>query len=108
VQALDDHKLRARLNGKHARFRYWLTMVLTAPVPQEADKFYAQPGSTRSRASPKKNLSRSYWPVGTGPYMLTEYQENRRRVLECNPKFGSKEHPCEGEATDRPAARRLR
>ncbi len=97
VQALDDHTLRVRLNGKYPQFKYWLTMVFTAPVPWEADKFYAQPGFT------EKNLSLNYWPVGTGPYMLTEYQENRRHVLERNPNFGGETYPCEGEAADRAA-----
>ena len=72
-------------------------MVFTAPMPWEADKFYAQPGFT------EKNLSLNYWPVGTGPYMLTEYQENRRHVLERNPNFGGETYPCEGEAADRAA-----
>ncbi len=97
VQALDDHTLRVRLNGKYPQFKYWLTMVFTAPVPWEADKFYAQPGFN------EKNLSLNYWPVGTGPYMLTEYQENRRHVLERNPNFGGETYPCEGEAADRAA-----
>ena len=50
-------------------------------MPWEADAFYAQPGFAG------KNLSLNFWPVGTGPYMLVEYQENRRHVLERNPNF---------------------
>ena len=94
VKALDDHTLRVRLNGKYPQFKYWLTMVFTAPVAWEADKFYAQPGFA------EKNLSLNYWPVGTGPYMLVEYQENRRHVLERNPNFNGETYPCEGEAAD--------
>ena len=56
-------------------------MTFFAPVPWEADKFYAQPGMA------ERNLTLNYWPVGTGPYMLTEYQENRRHVLERNPEL---------------------
>jgi ABC-type transport system substrate-binding protein len=97
VQALDDYTLRVRLNGKYPQFKYWLTMVFTAPVPWEADKFYAQPGFA------EKNLSLNYWPVGTGPYMLVEYEENRRHVLQRNPNFAGETYPCEGEPADRAA-----
>ncbi len=70
-------------------------MTFFSPVPWEADKFYAQPGMAES------NLSINYWPVGTGPYMLTEYQENRRHVLSRNPNFRGEPYPCEGETGDK-------
>ena len=92
--ALDDHTLRIRLNGKYPQFKYWLQMSFFAPVPWEADAFYAQAGMAA------KNLSTNYWPVGTGPYMLVEYQENRRHVLARNPNFRGEPYPCEGEAAD--------
>ncbi|MEP6609048.1 MAG: ABC transporter substrate-binding protein [Burkholderiaceae bacterium] len=92
--ALDDYTLRIRLIGKYPQFKYWLTMTFFAPVPWEADKFYSQPGMVEN------NLGLNYWPVGTGPYMATEYQENRRHVLERNPNFRGETYPCEGEAAD--------
>ena len=49
----------------------------------------------------EKNLTLNYWPVGTGPYMLTDYVENRRHVLERNPNFRGEPYPCEGEPGDR-------
>ncbi|HEU0202713.1 MAG TPA: ABC transporter substrate-binding protein [Burkholderiaceae bacterium] len=97
AEALDDHTLRIRLNGKYPQFKYWLQMTFFAPIPWEAEKFYAQPGMA------EKNLSLNYWPVGTGPYMLVEYQENRRHVLTRNPNFRGEPYPCEGEATDQAA-----
>ncbi len=97
AEALDDHTLRIRLNGKYPQFKYWLQMTFFAPVPWEADKFYAQPGMA------EKNLSLNYWPVGTGPFMLGEYQENRRHVLARNPNFRGERYPCEGEPEDRAA-----
>jgi len=97
VQALDDYTLRIRLKGKYPQFKYWLSMPFFAPVPWEADAFYAQPGFAG------KNLSLNFWPVGTGPYMLVEYQENRRHVLERNPNFAGDLYPCEGEDTDKAA-----
>ncbi|HKO69061.1 MAG TPA: ABC transporter substrate-binding protein [Burkholderiaceae bacterium] len=97
AQALDDYTLRIRLKGKYPQFKYWLSMPFFAPVPWEADAFYAQPGFAA------KNLSLNFWPVGTGPYMLVEYQENRRHVLERNPNFAGDRYPCEGEEADKAA-----
>jgi ABC-type transport system substrate-binding protein len=92
--ALDSHTLRIRVNGKYPQFKYWLAMTFFAPVPWEAEKFYSQPGMA------EKNLTLNYWPVGTGPYMLTEFVENRRHVMERNPHFRGEPYPCEGEPGD--------
>jgi ABC-type transport system substrate-binding protein len=95
AEALDRHTLRIRVIGKYPQFKYWLAMTFFAPIPWEAEKFYAQPGMA------ERNLTLNYWPVGTGPYMLTEYVENRRHVLERNPNFHGERYPCEGEPGDR-------
>ena len=97
AEALDDYTLRIRLNGKYPQFKYWLQMTFFSPVPWEADAFYSQPGMA------EKNLSLNYWPVGTGPFMLVEYQENRRHVLARNPNFHGETYPCEGTEEDRKA-----
>jgi ABC-type transport system substrate-binding protein len=97
AEAVDDYTLRVRLNGKYPQFKYWLQMTFFSPVPWEADAFYAQPGMVEN------NLSLNYWPVGTGPYMLVEYKENRRHVLARNPNFRGEPYPCEGEERDRAA-----
>jgi ABC-type transport system substrate-binding protein len=95
--ALDDHTLRIRIRGKYPQFRYWLTMTFFSPVPWEADAFYANPGFVAN------NLSLNRWPVGTGPFMLTEFLENRRHVLSRNPSFRGEPYPCDGEEADRAA-----
>ncbi len=95
AEAIDPHTLRIRVIGKYPQFKYWLAMTFFAPIPWEAEKFYAQPGMA------EKNLTLNYWPVGTGPYMLTEYLENRRHVLERNPNFHGEVYPCEGEPGDK-------
>ena len=94
VEAVDSHTLRIRVIGKYPQFRYWLAMTFTAPIPWEADRFYAQPGMA------EHGLSLNTWPVGTGPYMMTESIINRRHVLERNPNFRGEPYPCEGEAGD--------
>jgi ABC-type transport system substrate-binding protein len=95
AEALDKHTLRIRVKGKYPQFKYWLAMTFFSPVPWEAEAFYAQPGMA------EKNLTLNYWPVGTGPYMLTEYVENRRHVLERNPNYRGEKYPCEGEPGDK-------
>jgi ABC-type transport system substrate-binding protein len=64
-------------------------------MPWEAEAFYAQPGMAA------KNLTLNYWPVGTGPYMLTDYVENRRHELQRNPNYRGEPYPCEGAPGDR-------
>ncbi|MDH4480659.1 MAG: ABC transporter substrate-binding protein [Rhodoferax sp.] len=94
VSAPDKYTLRIRVKGKYPQFNYWLAMTFFSPVPWEAEKFYAQRGMAQ------RNLSLNYWPVGTGPFMLTEFTENRRHVLHRNPNFRGEPYPCEGEAGD--------
>ncbi|MBL0208291.1 MAG: ABC transporter substrate-binding protein [Propionivibrio sp.] len=94
VTRVDRHTLRIKLRGKYPQFLYWLAMPFFAPVPREVDRFYAQPGMA------EKNLTLDWYPVGTGPYMLTENNPNRRMVLERNPNFHGETYPCEGEPED--------
>ena len=95
VSALDSHTLRIRLHGKYPQWKYWLAMPFTAPIPWEADKFYAQPGMARN------GLSLNVWPVGSGPYMLVDYVQDRRHVLKRNPNFRGEPYPCEGMPGDK-------
>ena len=97
VTVVDRHTLRIALAGKYPQFVYWLAMPFFAPVPREVDRFYAQPGMA------EKNLTLDWYPVGTGPYMLTENNPNSRMVLERNPNFHGETYPCEGEPGDREA-----
>lgn len=95
VEKVDRYTWRVRLKGKYPQFLYWLAMPFFAPVPREADRFYSQPGMA------EKNLSLDWYPVGTGPYMLTENNPNSRMVLERNPNFHGETYPCEGDPGDR-------
>lgn len=97
VEVKDDHTLVIRIHGKDPQFAYWLAMTFFAPVPQEAEKFYAQPGL---RAN---NVSLDTWPVGSGAFRMREFLENRRHVLERNPLYAHGFYPCEGEPGDREA-----
>ena len=94
VEVVDDYTYRIKLKGSYPQFLYWLAMPFFAPVPMEADRFFGQPGMA------KKNLTLDWYPVGTGPYMLTENNPNRAMVLERNPNFRGETYPDEGEPGD--------
>ena len=86
-----------RLIGKYPQWKYWMTTTFFAPVPWEADAFYAQPGMAAA------GLSLDTWPVGTGPYMLVESIQDRRHVMQRNPNYRGEPFPCEGMPGDREA-----
>lgn len=97
VERVDRYTFRIRLKGKYPQFAYWLAMPFFAPVPIEADRFFAQPGMS------ERNLTLDWYPIGTGPYMLTENNPNARMILERNPNYHGDSYPCEGEAGDEEA-----
>ncbi|MGQ0752619.1 MAG: ABC transporter substrate-binding protein [Betaproteobacteria bacterium] len=94
AQAIDRYTLRIRVRGTYPQFVYWLAMPFFSPIPPEADRFYSRPGMA------EKNLSLDWYPIGTGPYMLTVNDPNRRMVLERNPNYKSEVYPAEGEPGD--------
>ncbi len=94
VKAVDRYTYQIRIKGKYPQFLYWLAMPFFAPVPPEADRFYAQPGMA------EHNLTLDWFPVGTGPYMMTENDPNSRMVLDRNPNFRGEAYPADGEAGD--------
>ncbi len=97
VQALDKYTVRYRIKGKYPQWKYWLAIPFTAPVPWEADAFYAQPGMNAN------GLSLIRWPVGTGPFMLTQFVQDRKHVMMRNPNFHGETYPCEGMPGDKEA-----
>ncbi len=94
VQVVDEHTYRIEVHGKYPQFAYWLAMPFFAPMPQEAERFYAQPGMR------ERNLTLDWWPVGSGPYYLSENNPNQRMVLSRNPSYDSETYPAEGDAGD--------
>jgi ABC-type transport system substrate-binding protein len=94
VEVLDRYRYRVKIRGKYPQFLYWLAMPFFAPVPWEADVFYSQPGMK------ERNISLDWYPVGTGPYMLTINNPNRQMVMERNPNFHGERYPREGEGDD--------
>ncbi len=95
VSVVDRYTYRVRIKGKYPQLVYWMAMPFFAPMPWEAEKFYAQDGME------ERNISLNWYPVGTGPYMLTENNPNLRMVMEKNPNFHDERYPSEGETEDR-------
>jgi len=97
VQVVDDHTYRIKIRGKYPQFIYWLAMPFFAPMPWEAERFYAQPGMR------ERNLTLDWWPLGSGPYYLSENNPNERMVLTKNPNFSGEYYPSAGMPGDREA-----
>lgn len=95
VSVIDRYTYRIRIKGKYPQLVYWMAMPFFAPMPWEAEKFYAQEGME------ERNISLNWYPVGTGPYMLTENNPNLRMVMEKNPNFHDERYPSEGESEDK-------
>jgi len=87
--------LRLRIKGKYPQWKYWMQMTFMAPVPWEADAFYAQPGMA------ERGMTLDQWPVGTGPFMVTEFTKDRRIVMQRNPNYRGEPYPCEGNPGDK-------
>lgn len=97
TSAVDKYTWRIRLKSKYPQWSYWMAMPFLAPVPWEADAFYAQDGMNEN------GLSLHQWPVGTGPYMMQEFIRDRRHVMVRNPNYRGMPYPCEGQPEDKAA-----
>ena len=94
VSVLGPYAYRIRIKGVYPQFLFWQAMPFFAPVPWEADRFYGQAGLAA------KNISLDWYPIGTGPFYLTENNPNLRMVLERNPHFRGELYPDTGEPGD--------
>ncbi len=81
LKKLDDYSFEITIKGQYPQFIFWLAMPFFAPIPWEADYFYSQVGMEA------KNISWGWYPVGTGPFMLSENNPNRRMILTKNPHY---------------------
>ncbi len=95
VELVDSLTYRIKVKGKYPQFIYWLAMPFFSPMPWEADRFHAQP------LLQERNITLDWYPVGSGPFMLTLNNPNRKMVLERNPNHHPEQYPREGEPEDR-------
>ncbi|MDA8420645.1 MAG: ABC transporter substrate-binding protein [Pseudomonadota bacterium] len=94
VKVLGRYTYSITVHGKYPQFLYWMAMPFFAPMPPEADHFFSQPGMK------SRDLTLNWYPVGTGPYMLTVNDPNRQMVLERNPNYHPDFYPRRGEPGD--------
>ncbi len=94
VKVIDRYQYEIIMIGKYPQFIYWLAMPFFVPMPWEAIQFYAQESLL------KRNISLDWYPVGSGPFLLTENNPNLKMVLEKNPNFHGETYPAEGDADD--------
>lgn len=94
IKQTDRYTYKIRIKKQYPQLIYWLAMPFFSPMPWEVEKFYSQPGME------ERNISLNWYPVGTGPFMLTENNPNLRMVMEKNPNFHGELYPFEGEPSD--------
>ena len=76
--------LEITLHRPYPQIKYWFAMEFATPVPWEAVAFYdGEDGRPRFGDH----------PVGTGPYILAEYDKQARYVLERSPNWYGVRHP---------------
>jgi len=73
LEVVDRYTLRIRLKQPDYTFPYILAMPATSAVAREVADAYG--------------IDTGAHPVGTGPYLLREYQRSHRIVLESNPGY---------------------
>nr|WP_115304014.1 ABC transporter substrate-binding protein [Legionella beliardensis] len=95
VRKINNYTFEITIKGQYPQFIFWLAMPFFAPLPWEADKFYSQAGMD------DKNLSFDWYPIGTGPFMLTENNPNKQMILAKNPNFHNEYFPAHASAEDR-------
>lgn len=94
ARVIDETTYEIILKKKYPQFLYWLTMPFFSPMPWEADIFYSQEGMQ------EHNISLDWYPIGSGPFMLSENNPNRRMVLSRNPNFRGEIFPDRGSHDD--------
>lgn len=73
LQALDRYTLRIRLNQPEPNFLFALAMPATGAVAREVIEAYRTESGSH--------------PVGTGPFMIEQWQRSNKIVLQANPRF---------------------
>lgn len=94
VTVIDRYTYQIKVYGKYPQLRYWLAMPFFAPVPWEADVFYQQTELAQ------KNITLDWYPIGTGPFLLSKNDPNSQMILEKNPNYHDDFYPKQGEKED--------
>jgi ABC-type transport system substrate-binding protein len=83
----DPYTFRILLNQPYPQLRYLMAMHFTTPLAHEAVSKYGEDLKDH--------------PVGSGPYILSEYRKKQQIVLTVNPNRNPEFYPTEGMPGDR-------
>jgi oligopeptide transport system substrate-binding protein len=87
VRQIDRYSFEVVLSQPYPRILYWMATTFFAPVPPEAVEFFSQPGLLERSIVLDRN------PVGTGPYVLRQFDPTNQIVLERNRNFRVELYP---------------
>lgn len=91
LRAVDDYTLEIKVKRKYPQLLFVLAMPQGFAVPREVvEKLGPEFGTN---------------PVGTGPYILENWQRNSKVSFRRNPNFREDFYPTEGEKSDEAAGR---
>ena len=94
VRAVDRYTFEIVLEEPYPQILFWMALPFFAPVPPEAVEFFQQPVLLERAIVFDKS------PVGTGPYVMAEFDPTNQIVLARNPNFRDERYP----SLPRPAA----
>lgn len=95
VRLINKYTYEIKIKGKYPQFIFWMAMPFFTAMPPEVEKFFQLPGMK------EKNLTLDWYAAGTGAYMLTVNDPNRKMILERNPNYHTELFPGEGEPGDK-------
>ena len=87
VRKVDKYIFEVVLKGPYPQMLYWMAMAFFAPVPPEAIEFFNQ------HVLLERGITFDRNPVGTGAYVLREYDPINQIVLERNRNYRFEPYP---------------
>jgi len=87
VRQVDPYTFEVVLAHPYPQILYWMAMPFFAPVPPEAVSFFDQPVLLERTIVFDKN------PVGTGPYVIREFDPTNQIVFARNENFRDERYP---------------
>jgi len=87
VRKIDRYTFQVVLSREYPQILYWMTFGFFSPIPPEAIEFFNQRGMLQRDITFARN------PVGTGPYMLENYDPTNQVVIVRNPNFRDERYP---------------
>lgn len=87
AKEIDKYTFEIVLGGPYPPILYWMAMPFFSPVPAEAIEFFNQRPLLERSIVFDKNL------VGTGPFIMRQFDPTNQIVLERNPKYRLQRYP---------------